>query len=51
MTSGWLGLVDLAIGVDRFGASGPGTAVLAHVGLGADDVTDRITHWLDERTD
>ncbi len=48
VTSGWLGLVDLAIGIDEFGASGPGEAVLAQVGLSADAVTARITAWLDD---
>lgn len=46
VTSGWRGLVDLAIGIDDFGASGPGDAVLAHVGLSADAVTRRVTQFL-----
>ncbi|KRA27986.1 MULTISPECIES: transketolase [unclassified Nocardioides] len=37
-TLGWRHLADAVIGVDRFGASGPGPAVLAHVGLTADAV-------------
>jgi transketolase len=46
VTSGWLGLVDLAIGVDDFGASGPGEQVLAHVGLTAEAVTARTRDLL-----
>jgi len=50
-TSGWRGLVDLAIGIDEFGASGPGGAVLAHVGLTADAIGSRITQLLDALPD
>lgn len=46
VTSGWRGLVDLAIGIDDFGASGPGEEVLAHVGLTATAITERITRLL-----
>jgi transketolase len=46
VTSGWGGLVDLAIGVDDFGASGPGDQVLAHVGLTPEAVTARIRELL-----
>jgi len=48
VTSGWRGLVDLAIGVDDFGASGRGDSVLAHVGLTADSVAARINRLLDD---
>ncbi|MGD9960751.1 transketolase [Nocardioides sp.] len=48
VTSGWRGLVDLAIGIDEFGASGPGPAVLAHVGLTTEAVTAQITALLSE---
>ncbi len=41
-TAGWTGLVDLAIGIDRFGDSGPGEEVLAHHGFTAEAVLDRI---------
>ncbi len=51
VTSGWRGLVDLAIGVDEFGASGPGGAVLAHFGLTADAIVARITQLLDDPPD
>ena len=37
-TIGWRHLADAVVGVDRFGASGPGWAVAAHVGLTADAV-------------
>lgn len=33
VTGGWLGLADTVVGVERFGASGPGAAVAAHLGL------------------
>ena len=48
VTSGWRGLVDLAIGIDDFGASGPGEDVLAHVGLTADAITTRIIQLLED---
>ena len=37
-TLGWRHLADAVVGVDRFGASGPGPAVLEHVGLTVDAV-------------
>ena len=49
VTSGWRGLVDLAIGVDGFGASGRQEAVLSHVGLTGDIATTRIIQLLDNR--
>ncbi len=42
VTSGWRGLVDEAIGVDDFGASGPGPEVMAHVGLTPEAVVARV---------
>lgn len=41
-TSGWRGIVDLAIGVDEFGASGPASAVLERLGLTPEAVAERI---------
>lgn len=41
-TAGWRGLVDLAIGIDEFGTSGPGSEVLARHGLTVDAVLARI---------
>lgn len=46
-TSGWAGLVDLAIGIDDYGASGPGGEVMAHHGFTVDDVTARVRGHLD----
>ena len=46
MTSGWLGLVDLAIGIDTFGASGPGEQVMAELGLTSAAVSTKITEFL-----
>jgi transketolase len=37
-TDGWNGLVDIAIGIDGFGASGPGDQVMAHHGFTVDGV-------------
>ena len=37
-TSGWRGVADAVVGVDRFGASGPGWAVAAHLDLTVDTV-------------
>lgn len=42
VTSGWLGFVDAAIGLDEFGASGPGDAVMEHFGFTAEQVADEI---------
>ncbi len=50
VTSGWRGLVDLAIGIDEFGASGPGDEVMAHYGLNVEAVQTRIVTLLEERT-
>jgi transketolase len=47
VTSGWRGLVDLPIGIDTFGASGPGDLVLRQLGLDADVVADRISTFLE----
>ncbi|HWC22997.1 MAG TPA: transketolase [Flexivirga sp.] len=41
-TSAWSGIADVAIGIDTFGASGPGGEVLAHFGLTTDAVVSRI---------
>ncbi len=38
ITSGWLGLADAALGIDRFGESGPGAAVAKHLGLTAENL-------------
>lgn len=41
-TSGWRGLVDVAIGVDEFGTCGKGSEVLAHYGFTAEAIVARI---------
>jgi transketolase len=46
-TDGWTGLVDLAIGIDQFGASGPGGEVMAHHGFTTNEITARIRAYLD----
>ncbi|MFC9662241.1 transketolase [Nocardia sp. NPDC127606] len=46
-TAGWAGLVDLAIGIDEFGHSGPGDEVMARHGFTVRAVLDRIREYLD----
>lgn len=46
-TIGWRHLADAVVGVDRFGASGPGWAVAAHVGLTVDGVAAAARGALD----
>ncbi|MDV3220611.1 transketolase, partial [Intrasporangium sp.] len=52
VTSGWAGLVGAghAIGVDGFGASGPGEAVMRHAGLDPTAVAGRVTALLGRAT-
>ncbi len=48
-TLGWerfVGLGGLTIGIDRFGESGPGEAVVTHFGFTPDKVADRILAYL-----
>jgi transketolase len=45
-TDGWSGLVDVAIGIDEFGTSGPGGEVMAHHGFTVDAVLARIREHL-----
>jgi transketolase len=45
-TSGWNGVVDLAIGIDTFGDSGKGDEVMAHHGFTPEKVADRIRECL-----
>ncbi|MFL5821253.1 MAG: transketolase [Solirubrobacteraceae bacterium] len=47
-TMGWERWVDRAVGVDRFGASAPGTEVLARLGVTADAAADAIRQLLGE---
>ncbi|WP_328715692.1 transketolase [Nocardia salmonicida] len=46
-TAGWAGLVDLTIGIDEFGHSGPGDEVLARHGFTVESVLDRVREYLD----
>lgn len=46
-TAGWAGHVDLAIGIDEFGHSGPGDEVMAQHGFTVAHVLDRIREYLD----
>jgi transketolase len=48
-TLGWerfVGLNGLTIGIDRFGESGPGEAVMAHFGFTPDKIADRVLAYL-----
>lgn len=45
-TAGWVGVVDLAIGIDEFGTCGPGDQVMAHHGLTTAAVLTRIREHL-----
>jgi transketolase len=45
-TSGWRGLVDLAIGIDEFGTCGPGDEVMAHHGFTVEAVLARVRERL-----
>jgi len=47
-TFGWTRWVDRAIGIDGFGASGPGGEVLAHFGITPDAVADQVAATLAE---
>jgi transketolase len=46
-TDGWTGLVDVAIGIENFGSSGPGDEVMAHHGFTVDAVLTRIRAHLE----
>lgn len=48
-TSGWTGHVDLALGIDRFGDSGPGAKVMAYRGFTAETVASRIRELVSQR--
>jgi transketolase len=47
-TFGWSRWVDRAIGIDGFGASGPGGEVLAHFGISPATVADQVAAALTE---
>jgi transketolase len=47
-TFGWARWVDRSIGIDRFGASGPGGKVLAHLGIEPEAVAARVEEALAE---
>jgi len=50
-TFGWERWVDDVIGIDRFGASAPGSRVLAELGMTAAHVADRARRLVDELED
>jgi transketolase len=43
---GWNRYADVCLGIDRFGASGPGDLVLANLGMTADNITDAARRLL-----
>jgi transketolase len=51
VTAGWwkyVGLEGAVVGVDRFGESGPGDAVFAHLGLTVDRIVETARAVLDK---
>ncbi len=46
VTLGWDRHADLAVGIDRFGASAPGSRVLAELGMNVENVVDAVTELL-----
>ena len=48
VTFGWDRWADEAIGIDRFGASAPGAAVLHELGMSAEHVIEVARELLDE---
>ena len=49
--TGWGGLTQEQVGIDEFGASGPGDAVLAHFGFTPQAVAERVRTTLADRND
>jgi len=47
-TFGWARWVDVSIGIDSFGASGPGAKVLAHFGIAPETVAARVAEIVAE---
>jgi transketolase len=47
-TFGWARWVDASIGIDTFGASGPGGEVLAHFGISPENVAARVQETISE---
>ncbi|MEM9562211.1 MAG: transketolase [Actinomycetota bacterium] len=47
VTIGWHRWADTCLGIDRFGASAPGSLVLEQLGMTADAVVDAARHLLD----
>ena len=47
-TFGWSRWVDASIGIDSFGASGPGAKVLAHFGITPEAVAARVAEIVAE---
>lgn len=46
VTLGWDRHADLAVGIDRFGASAPGATVLSELGMNVDNVVDAVQQLL-----
>ncbi len=51
VTIGWAQHADLAVGIDRFGASAPGSTVLAELGMNVENVVSAVTDLLDAITE
>lgn len=46
VTLGWGEHADLAVGIDRFGASAPGSTAMRELGMSVDNVVDAVTELL-----
>jgi len=42
VTTGWSAYADASVGIDRFGASAPGSVVLAELGITAEHVAEKV---------
>lgn len=42
----WFEFADIVIGIDEFGASGPGDAVYKHFGFDADAIAENLKHYV-----
>ena len=51
VTLGWDRHADLAVGIDRFGASAPGATVLKELGMNVDNVVSAVTELIDVLAD
>jgi transketolase len=48
VTFGWSQYADLSVGIDRFGASAPGSTVMSKLGISPDNVAEKARFLLSE---